>query len=504
MSDSLKHTVLSGMVWNAIERFGASLFLFISNLVLARLLSPDDFGCIAMLLVFISVSDAIIDGGFGSALIQKKNTTATDYSTVFYWNLLLSFILYAVLYLCAPAIAGFYNIPLLDNVLKVQGIVLIINALVLIQQNILKKQIAFKKIAKINLTAIVAGTGMGILLAFLGCGIWSLVVKSLATGMVQCGIYWLGNKWRPEWVFSWKSFTGLFRYGSFMFLNSIANSLYYSALSLIIGRCFSSVELGYYSQANKLQDVPRNSISSVVTNVTFPVFSNIQEDRAKLRNAFSKCIRSVAFIQFPIIMVLIITARPLVAVLFTDKWLPMVPYFQILAFAGLSSTLFEVHTNVIKSLGKSREVFILEFLLRIMGLTVVAISIRFGMIGLLAGYAFSQFLFYIAASAYGQTDTLRYLFPSSRSCSGLFYRGFGSGFGLLFFSFIRCWTCLFDFNSSFCLFCLVFLFFKNVRAARVRLLFRQIKINNEKTFIEFYESDFSALNLHKLIIHIWL
>lgn len=139
MSDSLKHTVLSGMVWNAIERFGASLFLFISNLVLARLLSPDDFGCIAMLLVFISVSDAIIDGGFGSALIQKKNTTATDYSTVFYWNLLLSFILYAVLYLCAPAIAGFYNIPLLDNVLKVQGIVLIINALVLIQQNILKK-----------------------------------------------------------------------------------------------------------------------------------------------------------------------------------------------------------------------------------------------------------------------------------------------------------------------------------------------------------------------------
>lgn len=338
MSDSLKHTVLSGMVWNAIERFGASLFLFISNLVLARLLSPDDFGCIAMLLVFISVSDAIIDGGFGSALIQKKNTTATDYSTVFYWNLLLSFLLYAVLYLCAPAIAGFYNIPLLDNVLKVQGIVLIINALVLIQQNILKKQIAFKKIAKINLTAIVAGTGMGILLAFLGCGIWSLVVKSLATGMVQCGIYWLGNKWRPEWVFSWKSFTGLFRYGSFMFLNSIANSLYYSALSLIIGRCFSSVELGYYSQANKLQDVPRNSISSVVTNVTFPVFSNIQEDRAKLRNAFSKCIRSVAFIQFPIIMVLIITARPLVAVLFTDKWLPMVPYFQILAFAGLSST----------------------------------------------------------------------------------------------------------------------------------------------------------------------
>lgn len=264
----------------------------------------------------------------------------------------------------------------------------------------MKKQIAFKKIAKINLTAIVAGTGMGILLAFLGCGIWSLVVKSLATGVVQCGIYWLGNKWRPEWVFSWKSFTGLFRYGSFMFLNSIANSLYYSALSLIIGRCFSSVELGYYSQANKLQDVPRNSISSVVTNVTFPVFSNIQEDRAKLRNAFSKCIRSVAFIQFPIIMVLIITARPLVAVLFTDKWLPMVPYFQILAFAGLSSTLFEVHTNVIKSLGKSREVFILEFLLRIMGLTVVAISIRFGMIGLLAGYAFSQFLFYIAASAY--------------------------------------------------------------------------------------------------------
>lgn len=149
MPESLKQKAISGMIWNAVERFGSSFFLFVSNLVLARLLSPDDFGCIGMLLVFISISDAIVDGGFGSALIQKKNPTATDYSTVFYWNLSLSFVLYAMLFLTAPLIADFYEIPLLSDILKIQGIILVINALMLVQQNVLRKQLAFGRIAKL-------------------------------------------------------------------------------------------------------------------------------------------------------------------------------------------------------------------------------------------------------------------------------------------------------------------------------------------------------------------
>lgn len=388
------------MIWNAVERFGSSFFLFVSNLVLARLLSPDDFGCIGMLLVFISISDAIVDGGFGSALIQKKNPTATDYSTVFYWNLSLSFVLYAMLFLTAPLIADFYEIPLLSDILKIQGIILVINALMLVQQNVLRKQLAFGRIAKINLSSVIFGTSVGILFAYWGAGVWSLVAKLLVTGIVQCLAYWRYNRWRPLWVFDWQSITSLLNFGSFMFFNSILNRLYYNVLSLIIGNCFSPMELGYYTQAGKLQDVPRNCISSAVINVTFPIFSGIQDDIARLKNAFSKCIRSIAFVYFPMAIILIVVARPLITVLFTSKWLPMIPYFQLLTVAGLLTTLFETHTNVIKSLGKSKGVFILEFVLRTIGLIIIVISIKFDMIGLLIGYTLSQFLFYIGASMY--------------------------------------------------------------------------------------------------------
>lgn len=169
---------------------------------------------------------------------------------------------------------------------------------------------------------------------------------------------------------------------------------------MIIGNCFSPMELGYYTQAGKLQDVPRNCISSAVINVTFPIFSGIQDDIARLKNAFSKCIRSIAFVYFPMAIILIVVARPLITVLFTSKWLPMIPYFQLLTVAGLLTTLFETHTNVIKSLGKSKGVFILEFVLRTIGLIIIVISIKFDMIGLLIGYTLSQFLFYIGASMY--------------------------------------------------------------------------------------------------------
>lgn len=269
-----------------------------------------------------------------------------------------------------------------------------------VQQNVLRKKLAFGRIAKINLSSVIFGTSVGILFAYWGAGVWSLVAKLLVTGIVQCLAYWRYNRWRPLWVFDWQSITGLLNFGSFMFFNSILNRLYYNVLSLIIGKCFSPMELGYYTQAGKLQDVPRNCISSAVINVTFPIFSGIQDDIARLKNAFSKCIRSIAFVYFPMAMILIIVARPLITVLFTSKWLPMIPYFQLLTVAGLLTTLFETHTNVIKSLGKSKGVFILEFVLRTIGLIIIVISIKFDMIGLLIGYTLSQFLFYIGASMY--------------------------------------------------------------------------------------------------------
>lgn len=386
------------MIWNGVERFGSAFFLFISNLVLARLLSPNDFGCIGMLLVFISISDAIVDGGFGSALIQKKDPTQTDYSTIFYWNILLAVCLYIVLYLLSPLIAKFYKIPLLSDVLKVQGVILIINALVLIQHNILKKQIAFKTLAKINLSSIIAGTVAGIAFALLGLGVWSLVIKSLVTGFVCCAIYWLTSHWRPQWVFSWSSFKSLFKFGGFMFLNGITNTIHYNILALIIGKSFSTSTLGLYTQARKLQDLPRSMITATATSVTFTVYSELQTDLSALKNAFTKTIKGISFLTIPLMMLLIVIAYPLILFLFSSKWILSVPYFQILCIAGIAYTLLELNTNVLKAMGKSKLVLYLELCTRGLSLIFIYIAIYKGIISMLWMFAICQYISYFIIS----------------------------------------------------------------------------------------------------------
>lgn len=418
MTESLKQKTISGMIWNAVERLGSSFFLFISNLILARLLSPDDFGYIGMLLVFISISDAIVDGGFGSALIQKKNPTEADYSTVFYWNLVLSVFMYALLFSTAPVIATFYMLPLLGDILKIQGIILIVNALTLIQRNVLKKQIAFKKIAKINLTAVVAGTSVGILFAYMGFGVWSLVIKSLVAGVIQCIIYWISSHWRPQWIFSWKSFTSLFRFGGFVFFTMIVNSLYSNILSLIIGKSFSATTLGYYTQARKLEDVPCQSLSAVVQNVTFPIFSQMQDNLEQLRESTRKCLKSLAFINFPLMMLMLIIAEPLFTLLFTDKWKPSVPYFQILCIFGYIMSILDLNGNVLQSLGKGKLFLFTRILQRGIGILLVLIGLRWGMKGLLFGYVLSQYLAFIIVTLvsgklirYGTWQQVKDLFP---------------------------------------------------------------------------------------------
>jgi O-antigen/teichoic acid export membrane protein len=300
--------------------------------------------------------------------------------------------LYVSLYFAAPSISGFYEIPLLKDVLRVQGIIVVINAFTLIQQNILKKQVAFKRIAKINLGTIIIGTSFGILFAFLGFGVWSLVIKSLVTGLMQCFIYWLSNHWRPLWLFSWPSFKSLFRFGSFMFLNTIINKLYHNILSLIIGKNFSTSTLGYFTQARKLEDVPRSSLSSVIYNVTFPVFSQIQDDVNRLQQAAQKCLKSMVFINFPLMMLLIIIADPLFDLLFTDKWSQSVPYFQALCVYGLITSPIELNSIIIRSLGKSNMSLFVRIIQISVGLILVLIGLSRGMEGLLLGYILSQYI----------------------------------------------------------------------------------------------------------------
>ena len=391
---SLKQKAISGMIWNAVERFGSTLFLFISNLVLARLLSPEDFGAIGMLMVFIALSQAIIDGGFGAALIQKKEPTQADYSTIFFWNIGLSVVLYITLYFCAPAIASFYEMPTLVELLRVLGVILILNALFLIQNNVLKKSINFKKIAKVNLLAIVIGTILGIVAAFNGYGVWSLVIKTVSTSILQCIIFWSYGKWRPKFIFCWGAFKSLFKFGCFMFLQSIANSIYLNSLNLIIGKLFSSSSLGYFTQSRKLADISRSTISSVVNNVTLPLFSELQDDKVILKSHLREIIRGVAFLCFPLMALIIVIAKPLIIMLLTTKWEASIPLLQILCIHGAIFFMYELSSNVLLAIGKSKLFFKIRVFQTIIGIILILLGSLLGLNYVVWGYTLSAIIIY--------------------------------------------------------------------------------------------------------------
>nr|MDE7418991.1 oligosaccharide flippase family protein [Muribaculaceae bacterium] len=267
MANSLGNKVATGAIWASIEKFSMMALQFIVNLILARLLLPSDFGAIGMLAIFISVSQVLIDGGFASALIQKKLPTQTDYSTIFYWNVTFSSFLYLILFLFAPIIAKFFNMPVLSDVLRGIGLSLIINAAFSIQRVRLQKALAFKILAITNVSAYVLGSSLGIIMAYYDFGVWSLVVMQVSYGLIAVLILALITHWHPSLCFSKQSMKELFGFGGYIMAASILQEICKNIQGLIIGKRFSSIQMGYYSQAYKLDQVTCNSIPQVIVQV---------------------------------------------------------------------------------------------------------------------------------------------------------------------------------------------------------------------------------------------
>ena len=386
------------MLWNAIQRFGTLTISFVGNMVLARMLSPDDFGCIGMLAIFISLSEAFIDGGFGSALIQKKDASQEDYSTIFYWNLLVAVALYIGLFFCSPAISRFYHMPVLSDVLRATSLVLIINGFSTIQTNILKKKLEFKLIAKINLIAMTIGVAVAIVLAYRGWGVWSLVVKNLLAAFICSILLWVLTTWRPSFVFSWKSFKSLFSFGAFLLISRLLNTLFENIQGLVIGRYYSAKDLGYYTQAKKLDQLPSGSISQIVTRVTFPVFSQIADEKERLRQAVRKNILCTSYLFFPLQILLIVISKDLIIFLFTDKWIESVPYFRILCIYSMLISLNAINSNLFIAMGKSRLYFWVQLIKKIIGIILLLVGIQFGVIGVTWSLALSGIIWWVISS----------------------------------------------------------------------------------------------------------
>lgn len=393
MSESLKSKTLHGVFWSAIDVFGRQGIQFVISIVLARILVPADFGLIGMLTIFFGIAQSFVDSGFGTALIQKKNPTKEDYSTVFFFNILVGLVFYAILFLCAPIIADFYKQPLLLNLTRFLGLNIIINSFSLVQANIFAKQIDFKSTTKISLITVIFSGIVGIFLAYHGFGVWSLAIQQILSAILNSFLLWLLSKWRPAFLFSLSSLKTMFKFGSRLLASGLLEVVFTNIYNIIIGKAFSAKQLGFYTQAQKIQTIPSNLVGNTVSRVTFSIFSSIQEDNLRLKQGYRKTIKIIVFIVFPLMFGLIVVAKPLIKILLTDKWLPSVIFFQLLCIVGIFYTLSSINLNILNVKGRSDIFFRLDVVKKILILISIAISLPLGIIALVI----SQVIFNIIA-----------------------------------------------------------------------------------------------------------
>lgn len=393
--NDLKQKAASGMVWTALQKYSTMGIQFISGIVLARLLTPYDYGCIGMLSIFMVLAEAFIDGGFGSALIQKKRPSQEDYSTIFWWNISMAVLMYAILFFCAPAIARFYDIPLLCDVLRVQGIVLFIYALNIVQRNQLKKKLNFKVLSIVTISTSVISLIITIVMAYKGFGVWALVVQNLVTASIPAVVFWFFIKWRPILIFSKDSFKELFSFGFYMFLVQLLERFSTQVTGLIVGKVYKPSTLGYYSKAIGTEKLASHSISSIMTQVTYPLFAEAQNDRLMLGNMIKRLSTTISYITFPMMFLLLLIAKPLFVILYSEKWLQCVPYFQLLCISGLAACLQSANVQSILAIGKSRTMLIWTIVKRVVGLTFkIGGLLIFGIYGLLIGVIINTWFSY--------------------------------------------------------------------------------------------------------------
>ena len=407
------------MVWTALQKYSTMLIAFISGIILARLLTPYDYGCIGMLSIFMVLAEAFIDCGFGSALIQKKHPSQEDYSTIFFWNLGMAIVMYIILFISAPAISRFYDIPLLCGVLRVQGLVLFIYAFNIVQRNQLRKTMNFKVLSIISITTALISLVITILMAYNGFGVWALVAQNLITAVIPAIVFWFYIKWRPSLAFSWSSFKELFGFGFYMFLTNLLNHFGQQIQGLLIGKVYNADTMGYYSKAHNTEKLASTSISSIMTQVTYPLYAEAQDNKQMLSNMIRRITMTLSYITFPLLFILLLCAKPIFVLLYSDKWLQSVPYFQVLCLSGLAFCLQSVNNQSIAAIGKSRVMFIWTVVKRSVGISMIVLGLMlFGMKGLLAGVVFNSWFSYFVNIAlvskyvgYRWTEQLHNIMP---------------------------------------------------------------------------------------------
>ena len=390
---SLRSTATKGIVWTFTQQFGNQLISFGVSLVLARLLLPEEFGLIGMIAIFIGIGNALINSGLTQSLIRSENPNQEDYSTVFFFNLGGSIFVYFLIYFSAPLIADFFGHQILIDIIRVYCLSFIVNAFSAVQLTRLTKKMDFKTQMLVAIPSLVVSGVLGIYLAYTGYGVWSLVWMSLCQAVLNTIQLWMWSKWRPSFVFSTIKFKEHFSFGYKLTLSSLLDTIFNNIYQVIIGRFFPASQLGFYTRANTLKLLPVTNITGALGKVTYPLFASIQDDDVRLKRVYKEIMQLVIFIVAPVLILMGVLAEPLFRFLFTEKWLPAVPYFQVLCLGGILYPIHSYNLNILNVKGRSDLFLKLEIIKKTLIVVIIGISIQFGIMGLIWG----QFIMSILA-----------------------------------------------------------------------------------------------------------
>ena len=400
MSNSLRQKTVKGVIWSTLERFSVQGIQFVVMIIMARMLTPNDYGLVGMLAVFIAVSQSLVDSGFSQALIRKQNRTETDNSTVFYFNIIVGFIFYGLLFASAPFIAEFYNEPQLTAITRVIGLSVLFNSFVVVQRALLTIKIDFKTQAKAALTAAIISGVLGIWMAASGYGVWSIVVQQLANLGINTLSLWILSHWRPSLIYSWKSFHELFGFGSKLMVSGLIDTIYRNIYLIVIGRVFSAADLGYYTRAHQFTDFPSSNVSGIIQRVTYPILCSIQNENERLSDVYRRFLRLSAFIVFPLMMGLAAVAEPLVLTLLKEQWLFAATLISIICFSMMWYPIHSINLNLLQVKGRSDLFLKLEIYKKIVGIIILCITLPMGLIAMCVGSFFSSMIALIINTYY--------------------------------------------------------------------------------------------------------
>ena len=385
-------TVLKSFFWKLTERFSTQLIQFVVTIVLARLLLPEQYGIIALITIFIQICDVIIDGGLNTALIQKKNADNLDFSTIFFFSLGMAGFLYIIMFICAPLIANFYKSKELIPIIRVLSLSLPFYAFNSIQRAFVSKHMLFQRLFYSSLGSIIISGSLGIIMAYRGFGVWALVVQSVSGQFFNTLIMWYTIRWRPVCEFSKDRFKGLFNFGWKILASNFVIAFFVNIRKLVVGKFYAPASLAYYEKGEQMPSMVMNNIFTSVQTILLPTFSEAQDDRSRVKHIMRRSTKLNCFFIYPLMVGLIVTAKPLVLLLLTEKWLPVVPFIQILSIANFFRPITIANTQAITAMGHSGITLKLEIIKKIVDIIILIVSACIGVLAIAWGCVLFNFI----------------------------------------------------------------------------------------------------------------